>query len=329
MAGMDHSNTIAERFFNLKEQKNEFSAKACVLPEIQQLFKMKTLIETTYNDVISENRNKAFGQYELRTRYSDRLFKAQAGVLSGLSLIGLFLLLHQPEIQAENPIKVNELTVLKKVIIELDEPKNIRPKGEDQPATPPPAPPPAEAAAKPVIKSPLLPMEVAKDKMAQDIKIDSLAKEPASTASVIPVAPSGIPGNGDPGAPGLPGGVEGGKPGGSGPASGGGSTGSDDVKDFVEIDPEFQGNLEQFIAKNTRYPGPALRSGVEGQVFVTFVVDERGKVTRPEILKGIGFGCDEEAMRVIRSLPDWKPGKNNGNPVKVRMRIPLRFRLNE
>jgi protein TonB len=97
--------------------------------------------------------------------------------------------------------------------------------------------------------------------------------------------------------------------------------------DFPEENPEFQGNLEAFLAKSTRYPMDALSEGVEGQVFVCFIVDEKGKVTKPEVLKGIGFGCDEEALRVIRNLPDWKPGKMNGRPVKVRMRVPFRFKL--
>lgn len=284
---------------------------------------MKTLIQATYNDVISENRNKAFGQYELRTHYSERLFKAQTGVISGLTLVGFFLLLNQPKTQAENPIEMHELTVLKKIEIELDAPKKPEPQPESK-SRPASSKTSASKATSASSKSPLLPMEVAKE--AGDAKIDSLTTEPDPVLSRFEEgkAPSGEAGNtqGTLGAPG-------GQPTGTGQNETGGSNGSgmDDAKDFVEIEPEFQGDLEQFIARNTRYPGKALQSGIEGQVFVAFVVDEKGKVTRPVVLKGIGYGCDEEALRVIQSLPDWKPGKNNGNPVKVRLRIPLRFRL--
>ncbi|UXP33154.1 energy transducer TonB [Reichenbachiella agarivorans] len=82
------------------------------------------------------------------------------------------------------------------------------------------------------------------------------------------------------------------------------------------------------IGKSLRYPKTAQRMGIEGRVFVQFVVDRDGSLTDIQVIKGIGAGCDEEAMRVIANSPSWKPGKQRGKPVKVRMIVPIVFRLN-
>lgn len=98
----------------------------------------------------------------------------------------------------------------------------------------------------------------------------------------------------------------------------------------VEDMPEFPGGdaaLLTFIAENIKYPKAAQRIGVEGRVTLSFVIDEEGAITNIEVLKGIGAGCDEEAVRVLKLLPNYSPGKQRGVPVKVRMRIPVNFRL--
>ena len=75
------------------------------------------------------------------------------------------------------------------------------------------------------------------------------------------------------------------------------------------------------------YPSQARRMGIEGRVFVQFVVDKQGNVTEVQSVKGIGAGCDEEAERVLRESPKFKPGKQRGRPVKVRMVLPIIFKL--
>jgi protein TonB len=97
-------------------------------------------------------------------------------------------------------------------------------------------------------------------------------------------------------------------------------------------DPEFEGGLKalrEFIANNIVYPGPAREVGQEGTVYVSFVIDEKGVVESSKVLKGIGYGCDEESMRVINKIPKFKkPGKNRfGIPVKTIFNIPIAFRL--
>lgn len=103
----------------------------------------------------------------------------------------------------------------------------------------------------------------------------------------------------------------------------------DTIVVFPEFQPEPMGGLKSFyemMAKNIRYPRNAQRQGIEGKVFVEFVIDKKGLPSQFRVIKGIGAGCDEEAMRVI-ALSKWKPGKQRGNPVNVRMVIPIAFQL--
>jgi protein TonB len=82
-----------------------------------------------------------------------------------------------------------------------------------------------------------------------------------------------------------------------------------------------------YLSKNLKYPSVARRMGIEGTVYVSFVVEKSGEISNVELLRGIGGGCDEEAIRVIENAPIWKPGYQRSRPVKVRMRLPIRFKL--
>lgn len=84
----------------------------------------------------------------------------------------------------------------------------------------------------------------------------------------------------------------------------------------------------KFVKKKMKYPPQARRMGVEGRVFVEFVVNEDGSLVDVKAIKGIGAGCDEEAVRVVKSHPNWNPGKQRGVPARQRMVIALVFRLN-
>ncbi len=98
---------------------------------------------------------------------------------------------------------------------------------------------------------------------------------------------------------------------------------------LAEVQPRPVGGYELFYAqlsKNLKYPKQAIRNGVDGKVYVEFVVDRNGKINFMKILKGIGAGCDEEAMRVL-SFMSWEPGKQRGKPVHVRMVMPVVFKV--
>ncbi len=98
----------------------------------------------------------------------------------------------------------------------------------------------------------------------------------------------------------------------------------------VEQMPEFPGGqaaMMNFIATNIRYPPMARESGIQGRVFVNFVVEPDGSVTNVNVLRGIGGGCDEEAIRVVQAMPKWTPGRQRGRAVRVSFNLPVRFTL--
>lgn len=104
----------------------------------------------------------------------------------------------------------------------------------------------------------------------------------------------------------------------------------DEIFTIVEDQPAPDGGMAafyQFVQKKLKYPAQARRMGIEGKVFVQFVVDKDGTLTEVKAVKGIGAGCDEEAVRVIEGAPKWKPGKQRGRSVKVRMILPITFKL--
>lgn len=98
----------------------------------------------------------------------------------------------------------------------------------------------------------------------------------------------------------------------------------------VEDMPEFPGGetaLRSFINKNVNYPVIAAENGIQGKVYVRFVVDKDGSVTNAEIARGVDPSLDQEALRVVRTLPKWKPGKQRGKPVRVSYTVPINFQL--
>lgn len=105
---------------------------------------------------------------------------------------------------------------------------------------------------------------------------------------------------------------------------------TDEVFDEVEVSPEFAGGMDalyQYLAENIQYPEQAKADGVEGRVMVGFVVEKDGSITDAEVLRGIGGGCDEEALRVVNAMPNWTPGKQNGEAVRTRFNLPVVFKL--
>ncbi|MBP5542259.1 MAG: energy transducer TonB [Bacteroidales bacterium] len=98
----------------------------------------------------------------------------------------------------------------------------------------------------------------------------------------------------------------------------------------VEEDPEFPGGLEalnKYLAENIKYPQLAKENNITGRVYVTFVVEKNGTVANVKVLRDIGGGCGAEAVRVVKAMPKWKPGKQRGQPVRTQYNVPVGFYL--
>jgi len=106
---------------------------------------------------------------------------------------------------------------------------------------------------------------------------------------------------------------------------------TDEIFQIVENPATFKGGIGafyQYVQKNMKYPSQAQRMGLEGKVFVEFVVGKDGKITDVRVLRGIGAGCDEEAIKVLKNSPAWTAGRQRGRPVRQRMVLPITFKLN-
>jgi protein TonB len=98
----------------------------------------------------------------------------------------------------------------------------------------------------------------------------------------------------------------------------------------VEDAPEYPGGEEarmKYLRDNIRYPAIARESGIQGTIFITFVVERDGNITDVRVVRGIGGGCDEEAIRVVENMPKWVPGRQRGRSVRVQFMMPIRFTL--
>ena len=105
---------------------------------------------------------------------------------------------------------------------------------------------------------------------------------------------------------------------------------NDKVLEKAEVMPEYPGGdqaMMDFVAKNVQYPQEARDKEISGRVLVSFIVEKDGSIADVKVVKGIGGGCDEEAVRVVKAMPKWKPGKDKGKPVRVSYMMPFTFKL--
>lgn len=107
---------------------------------------------------------------------------------------------------------------------------------------------------------------------------------------------------------------------------------NDSIYQIVEVMPEFPGGTEKmmdYLSKSIKYPEAAKEKGISGRVFLSFVVEKDGAVSNVKVVKGIGKECDDEAVRVVKAMPKWKPGMQKGKPVRVSYMLPIFFKLDE
>jgi protein TonB len=280
------------------------------------------ILQSDYLDLVFDNRNKQYGGYELRKHYNRRALKAL-----GVTCFAIVLSIGVPTIlgklNAKEPV-IAEAKHERDVLVtttNIDFPKpRIKP------------PKPVEGIAAPertaaTIKNPV-PKIVPNEKVTPDVKppdtkelenkLSGPVNNPGEEGEVIAMTDKphkGPYGNGT----------------GPGKEKEGGTTESNNKPIVIaEEMPEFPGGakaLAAFIRDNLRYPLAAREEEIEGKVIITFVVNAQGAIEGAEVRRGIGGGCDKEALRVVNAMPKWKPGRQQGKPVKVYFTLPISFRL--
>lgn len=262
------------------------------------------LLRKDYLDILFEGRNKAYGGYELRSRYAGRARKACIGIIAGVAVAAAIPVIASSFSGTERPIPM--------VTIPLD-------------LTPPPIQDkPKEEIPVRIVEPP---RQVATIK-APELKIerDELVREQPATVEEIKSKQIGLVTN-DSGDidPGLIATTKGG--GGKGIVETSHGDGDDKPRRIVEQMPEFDGSLEAYLRKNLHYPEDARTAGLEGRVGIQFVVNEDGSISSAEVFQKTYAMLDAEALRVVKAMPKWRPGKQEGKAVKCYFTLPITFTL--
>lgn len=273
-------------------------------------------LSTTFNNIVFKGRNKAYGAYDLRLKYNKHMVLATTVAIAAFSaaLIGPLV----DTIFFSDPVKYTPptYTIIEPVILPL--PPSHTPKPKPETAVLPTAP----AREKKVATEKYSDIKVVDDATPGTETVpdqDELSKVVIGTTKIdgeLPEIPSVLITDTPPA------GIEGGT--GDAPA---------ETEPFIVVDqmPQFKGgtgDLMQYLSRKLRYPVAAQNNGIEGTVVVTFVVGITGEITDVQVLKGLGFGTEEEATRVVEQMPRWEPGRQNGRAVPVRYTLPIRFRIN-
>lgn len=261
----------------------------------------------TLDDIVFEHRNKAYGAYVLRRIYDDTVLKAMA-ISVGVFVLAIF----GPQIY--NSLKPEEV-----VIVEESIPLELK-KIETPPPLDPKVPPPPKVEMPPAPKPKVSTIRFVPPEVAPDEEVTE--KDPPKQEELKNVQAGATTEQGDPNAD-INEVVE-------VTGTGTGTIGAveEEIFTVVEQQPAFPGGMEElmkFMQRNTKYPTAAQRAEVQGTVYVQFVVGSDGTIRDVQVVRGLGFGCDEEAMRVIKSMPAWNPGKQGGRAVTVKFTLPFRF----
>jgi protein TonB len=260
-------------------------------------------------EILFSNRNRAYGAYQLRRQYPTTLARA-LGI--GLVIIALMIALPQimRAVSSLMPVENEEPgeRIIKDIVVELP------------PLQPPPLaatpPPPTRATQR------FVPPVVEEDQNVNEeppkLSNEDLVADPSDIGKASIDAPETGPPTIDEQGVGL---VE-------TPAT----VINDDPVEVVDVQipPRFPGGeaeLMRYLAKQIRYPEMAREANIQGVVVVSFVIGKDGSISEVSVIKDIGGGCGKEAIRVLKSMPNWLPGESNGHKFKVRFTLPVRFKL--
>jgi protein TonB len=260
------------------------------------------IFENKWVDLIFQGRNQSYGAYVLRKKSDENTLKGIVfSILLFTTCISAPVIINyiKSKIPKENEVKVTEVNT-------LEEPPPI---DKNEPPPPPTEPPPP---LKSTVK--FTPPEIKPDEeVPQDEPPPAQEdmKDKDAGAATVEGDPNGVDAS---------------------LVEGDGDGDSPEIMTFAEQMPEFPGGAEEmykYLSKNIQYPPLARENSIEGKVILTFVVGSDGKISQLEqVGKKLNWGLDEEAMRVVKSMPPWTPGKQNGKPVYVKFTLPIRFQLN-
>lgn len=268
------------------------------------------LYDVEWLDLVFDHRNKEYGAYELRQNYGSTMSKAMGMAFAGLSILIIAAVVFKPTpppVFKFIPVELTPKTIIEPVKAEL---KKIQP---------PKSEPVKQAAPVKTMES-LPPVVVPTDPPV----------EPHKTAELL----ASTIGSADSKGADKPGNVLDSK------GTDGGNTGTAAVDNSIhdvgsgglEVMPEPVGGSaawSKFLQKNLRFPAVAQEQGLSGRVIMSFVIEKDGSLSNIKVERGAGFGFDEEAVRVLKLAKAWKPGMQNGQPVRVKYVIPMNFQLAE
>ena len=249
----------------------------------------------SFDDIVFENRNKEYGAYSLRKKYNRNVVIA---LIIGIIIIGTAVIAPYLNAKAaENKAKKAE----RQVEIKME---NLDRPAEQVAPPPPPPPPPPDAVQQaryvpPVVVDSVKPEEVSQLMSADQAQVEV---QNAEVVEEVAVVAEEVKEN------------------------------VDDAEPFVVVEemPMFPGGeteLLKYISDHTQYPEVAKENNVQGKVIVRFCVTSKGGVDKVEILKSVDPELDKEAIRVVKTLPAFKPGKQGGKPVPVWYMVPINFTL--
>lgn len=251
------------------------------------------------NQVVFERKNQAYGAFAIRRNYSRSVILAtliSLGTITAVLLAIAFGMWYKPTAKDDTQLtKSTEVVLAEPPPIDETEP----------PPPPPPPPPPMETTVKfvpPVVTDEDVAEEQPIQEELSETQVSTVTQEGTGDDEVI--IPED-PGNGV---------VE----------------QQEEIFTVVQEMPEFPGgDVMSYIRKNTVYPAFEKDAGIQGTVYVEFVVNKEGEVTDAKVVRGVsnGSGLDKEALRVIKGLPKWKPGKQAGRAVPVRFTLPIKFTI--
>lgn len=265
----------------------------------------KNLSNLTLDDLVFENRNKSYGSYELRVKYGVYVVKAFA-----ISLSVFLLIAFTPDILDWIDAKWGSPAV--EIVADDFEQEVFEDISIDKDIPPPPPPveiPPLKLETVKFLPPVITEKEIIEPPIAKQKDLDTAsnigAKDQAGEKGEERMEAATGNGNG---------------------------VAVEDNKEYSYVGewPQFPGGpaeLNKFLSKNIIYPRDAEKKGLSGKVMVSFTVEKTGEIVNVKILKGISESLDNEAMRVVKKMPNWKPGKNNGVPVRVKYKVDINYTI--